>query len=114
MRKRSVERGQLSDSDRSEVGQNIVDFLRRIYPAKTAENVAADTGIAAETVQKMIDRVAMPNTFNFMRLGAAYGPEFMAAAYPRALGWLSEAARTEAQRKLDEEIEALKARRAAL
>ena len=114
MRQASRRSGQLSDECRTEVAQNIIDFLRRAYPVNTAINVAADTGVSAETVQKQIDRVSMPSAFNFMRYGAAYGPEFLAAAYPTQLGWLSDAAREAARRKLDAEIAALEARRAKL
>ena len=88
----SGRRGQLSDDCRTDVAQNIVDFLRRRYPANTAVNVGADTGIPIETVQKMIDRVSMPSGFNLLRLMGTYGPELICAALDQPFEWASKAA----------------------
>lgn len=114
MRQASIRRGQLSDECRADVAQRIIDFLQARHRQKTAENVFAESGIPVETVQKMIDRVSMPNAMNFMRLGAAYGPDFFAAAYPSQLGWLDRAVREERRERLDSAIAAMQAERARL
>lgn len=90
----------MSDDCRTDVAQNILDFLRRLYPANTAINVAADTGIPAETIQKMIDRASMPSGFNLLRLAGHYGAEFLVAAYPNAPRWLDRAHRMEERERL--------------
>lgn len=80
-----------------------------MYPAKTADNVAADTGIAVETVQKMLDRVTAPSVANYTRLWFRYGPEFLLAVHPQAPPWLGRAHHEEEQVRIRAQIAALEA-----
>lgn len=113
MRQASGRGGQLSDDCRTDVAQNIIDFLRRRYPVSTAVNVSADTGIQIETVQKMIDRVSMPSGFNLLRLIGTYGPELMCAALNEPFEWASKAAHEQQVERADRHLaEALAAREA--
>ncbi len=81
------------------------EFLKACHPTKTAQSVAARTGISADTVEKWF-RGASPSFDAAFALFDAYGPEFLAAACP-ALGWLKPALR-------EREIEALRDAQAAL
>ena len=111
MRQASARRGQLSDDCRTDVAQRIVDFLRRLHGSKVAENVFADTGIPAETVQKMIDRVSMPSGLNLLRLLRFYGPALVCAIMDDLPEWVSEAAHAEQVKRADRHLaEALAAR----
>lgn len=84
--------------------------MRRLHPAKTAECVAADLGIAPSTVAKWLERGTTPNGWAFPRFIAAYGPEFLCAVMDHPPAWLDRAAREEEQRRLRAEIAALEAR----
>lgn len=95
MRQSRANTGQLSGADRTEKAELIIAFLRRLYPTKTADNVAADLGCSPETIQKMMDRVSTPNVLTFGRMILAYGPAFMVAVYPNAPKWLDDAHRRE-------------------
>jgi len=81
-----------------------VAYLRALHPLKTADAVAADTGIKADTVRKMLAGVCEPTFRNFTRLLFAYGPEFAACVYPSAPAWLSAAGRAEHQSKLTADL----------
>lgn len=72
-----------------------VAFLRSRYPSKTAESVAADTGIGAETVKKWLDGAARPSWDGALTLVFAYGPAFLAAVCPTSPKWIDEAHRRE-------------------
>lgn len=89
------------------VGERVICFLRNIHPAKTAENVAADTGVAAATVKKWMERSSVPSGLAMMRLIATYGPEFLVAAFPSAPLWLRDASRAYRIAKLSQQQEAL-------
>ena len=100
--------------ERTNVAERMIAFLRQRYPVKTADNVAVDLGCSAETVAKMIERVATPNAVTFGRMILAYGPAFLVAVYPKAPAWLDEAHRRERQealraeqRRIQEQLEAL-------
>lgn len=93
MRQSRASSGQLSVAERTEKAERIIAFLRRLYPMKTAENVAADIGGSAETVQKMMDRGSTPNVVTYGRMILAYGPDFLVAVYPNAPKWLNDAHR---------------------
>lgn len=81
-----------------------VDFLRRLHPVKTADAVAADTGIKADTVRKLLAGVAEPSFRHYSRLLFAYGPEFAACVYERAPAWLRAGVRDQRQRQLEEDL----------
>ncbi len=106
--------GKMSVADRSDVAENVICYLRDRFPVKTAEHVAADTGIKCDTVQKWLDRASLPNGWSMLRLIAAYGPEFLAAGFESAPLWLAKAVREEQLQKLEAEIAALEREKAAL
>lgn len=93
MRQSSQFSGQLSVAHRTDVADRIVAFLRARYPAKTAENVAADIGGAPGTIQKLIDRGSAPSALLFTRLVCAYGASFLRAAIETPPDWVVVAAR---------------------
>lgn len=110
----------MSGSDQTDVAQRIakaeriIAFLRQRYPSKTADNVAADLGCSADTVQKMMDRCSTPNVMTFGRMILQYGPAFLAAVYPKAPQWLDEAHRREMQAALRAEQQRISDQLAAL
>ena len=89
-------------------------FLRRLHPAKTAERVADDTGVPAETVRQWLKGAATPGFGRLFALIDAYGPEFLVAVFPRAPRWLDAAWRAEEQRDLEDQMTAMRARCADL
>ena len=89
-------------------------FLRRIHPAKTADCVAADSGVAVETVRGWLKGAAKPGCKHLLALIGAYGPELLVAMYPNAPRWLQAAQRAERQRATEDELAALTARLADL
>lgn len=96
--------------------ERAVAFLRSRYPSKTAESVAADTGIGAETVKKWLDGSARPAWDSVFPLIFVYGPAFMAAVAPSQPRWLTDAYQREQlaaleaeQARIQSRIQALKA-----
>lgn len=90
------------------VGERVVSFLRSLHPAKTADHVAADTGVSVNTVAKWLERSSVPGGLAILRLAAAYGPEFLVAVYPSAPAWLRETHRQHRIAQLTQQQEALK------
>jgi len=88
----------------------VADFLLARHPAKTAEAVAAETGMSLAAARKLLERRAGCSFVNFVRLVGAYGPAFLVAVMPAVPDWLDEAARAEERRALQHEIESLKRR----
>ena len=68
-----------------------VEFIRKLYPNKTADCVSADTGVPSQTVRRWLEGVAKPSWTAFSRLIFAYGPAFLIAVYPKAPKWLDDA-----------------------
>lgn len=101
---------QLSVKKAADVGTRVIDFLRGLHPTKTADCVFADTGIAAATVAKWLERASVPGGIAIIRLTAVYGPEFLNAIMHSPPAWLDAAARAEEQRKVRAQIAALQAR----
>ena len=92
------------------VGERVCAFLRRTYPQRTAENVAADVrgwNISAFTVRNMLDRQTAPGAILWCALIDAYGPDFLAAAHPKRLGWLDEAARLQRKAEIEAQMAVL-------
>lgn len=94
--------------------EKALEFLRGLYPSKTVENVAYDTGIPSDTVRKWFEGVSKPSWAGLSRLIFAYGPAFLMAVYPKAPSWLDEAHRRERQealraeqRRIQEQLDAL-------
>lgn len=75
-----------------EVVERAAQYLRDLYPAKTAEHVAADTGLSANTVAKWLAGVSYPNGRATIALISTYGAEFLAAVMPERVEWISRAA----------------------
>jgi hypothetical protein len=100
----------LSVKSSTDLAERIVAFLRRRSPFKTGEAVAADTGIAASTIGKWLEGTTVPGGVAFVRLVAAYGPEFLYATMASPPAWLDAAARAERQARLQSEIAALQRR----
>ena len=98
-------------------GTAVAVFLRGLYPTKTAEHVAADIEretvglplrrVKIETIATMLDRNSNPSFEMTIALIGTYGPDFIAAVYPRSLGWLAPA-------RLNEEIADLRRAQAAM
>ena len=79
-----------------------IAFLRRAFPAATAQNVSAVTGIPASTVDKWLRGISAPDSDNLCILAAAFGPRFLAAAMPVARPWLeAETVRHELETAID-------------
>jgi len=106
---------QLPVACRSTAAERIIEFLRRTHPLKTAENVAADTGLGAETVQTWIDRGSAPNVVGLWALVSAYGPDFLCAALGDASpSWLCSAARDAELQRIEAQMQALAAKAESL
>ncbi len=78
-----------------------------MYPVKTADNVAADTGISANTVSKWLDRGSAPTSWAFLRLLSAYGPDLVCAVMDSPPAWLDRAAKEQRRERLEAQIAAL-------
>lgn len=85
-------------------------FLRSVYPSKTADQVAADTGIAAGTVRKWLEAKASPSGAAVVLLTAVYGPEFVCAVMDQPPAWLHENARRAERARIEAQMAVLRAR----
>lgn len=105
----------MSVAERTSAADRVAVYLRRMHPQKTAENVAADTNLNAETVQKWLDRGSMPSAVGLIYLVGAYGPDFLAACMgDKAPEWLTLAGQDAELARLQADREALDARIATL
>lgn len=84
-------------------------YLRRQYPEKTAQNVAARAKLPADTVKKWLLGAALPNGRAMLVLACAFGPEVLVAMLRSPPGWLVEAARAAEQARLEAQVAALRA-----
>lgn len=82
-------------SVRSRVVDRVTAHLRKVHPLKTADAVAADTGLPVTTIRKWLSRESTPNAPAMLMLIGTYGPELLAAALHSPPGWLDSAARAE-------------------
>lgn len=101
-----------------DVGETLVDFLRALYPRKTAESVSADLaglgkGVAASTVAKWLERASVPAGETVLDLIALYGPGFLRVVAP-GLPWVDDAAKQQRRAELHAAQAALEAEIAAL
>ena len=94
------------------LGEHVGEFLRSMYPRKTADMVAADLGISATTVAAWLSGKSVPGGIAIGKLLKAYGPEFGAAVY--GIEWLKQAARDSQVSRLRAERDALDTRLARL
>ena len=69
-------------ADRSAIAERILAFLRARHPSKMADCVSAETGVSANTIRALDERGSAPSVAILYRLSAAYGPDFLAAAFP--------------------------------
>lgn len=92
---------------RLSVGERVCAFLREQHPVKTADNVAADTGIPFNTIKTWLDRASAPNAEGYTALWMAYGPNFLAALADREPAWLQDVRRAQEAAHLKAEIAAL-------
>ncbi|KQP61084.1 transcriptional regulator [Methylobacterium sp. Leaf108] len=98
---------QLGEAERTVVQERTTDFLRSLYPTKTADNVAVDTGISANTISKWLERGSAPASWAFLRLLEAYGPELACAVMADPPAWLDRAAREQKRERLEAQIASL-------
>ncbi len=96
--------------DRTVVADRFANFLRSKYPEKTAEHVAADTGLPVATVQRWLDRGSAPSLWALGKLIGAYDAEVLCAALENPPAWLVAAARQQERERLEREIAELRAR----
>lgn len=92
----------------------VAAHLRRLHPSKTAECVAADIGVPAETVRQWLRGAASPSGPAMLALVGVYGPELLAAALPDAPAWLRRALVAEQRRAAMDEMRALTERLGAM
>lgn len=95
--------------DRTVVADRIAAFLRQKYPTKTAEHVAADTGISAGTVARWLDRGSAPSAWALCRLVGAYDADVLCAILDNPPAWLLAAARQEERERVERQIAQLRA-----
>lgn len=87
--------------------ERVCAFLRAKHPVKTAANVSADTGIAAKTVEKWLERTSSPSWPHGLLLVTAYGPEFLCAVMKHPPGWMTEDGRAERRARVTAQMAAL-------
>ena len=75
-----------------------------MYPAATAQNVAADLGAPLRTVENWITFGAAPSWRWIGPILSVYGPEFLAAVMDAPPCWLVEAKRNAQRERLAREI----------
>lgn len=80
-----------------------LDFLRSKHPLKTAQCVAAETGISFKTVHSWLCGNSKPGWHHTLALIGAYGPEFLAAVCPQSRVWIEPARKLEELRQLEME-----------
>jgi DNA-binding phage protein len=115
MRTSSKAGRKFSAADRTDSVERLGAFLRARHPVKTASNVAADTGVNADTVQKWLDSGCAPSWAAAMALLLAYGAEpFCAALGHDTPTWLTTAGQDAELARMQAEREALDARIASL
>lgn len=90
------------------LGERVSAFLRRMHPTKTADNVAAETGVPVNTIKTWLQRGSAPDAEGYTALWIAYGPEFLEAlAGGRSPDWLVQTRRAHEALQLKAEIAAL-------
>ena len=90
--------------------EGLAAFLRRQHPTKTAQCVAALTGLPADSVKKWINGEVQPSGRAMLAMVCAYGPEFIAAAVRNAPEWCNQDLRAAKIAKLKQEIAELERR----
>lgn len=101
------ESGQKYTQVRADATARLMGHLRRTYPLKTAEAVAAATGWPVGTVRKWLDLTTSPSGPALLALVAAYGADFLGAAFECPPEWLDAGRRADRLARLRAEIAAL-------
>ena len=97
-------------SERTDVAERVVEFLRRRHPVKPAECIASSVCISVSTAQKWIERSSAPSSWMLVKMIHHYGPEFLAAVMGElAPEWLNESAHTERRARIAANIQKLQA-----
>jgi hypothetical protein len=112
MRQSSEKLRHLSEKHRqlSDAGSRVAAFLRARHPQRTADNVAAETGLKSATIAKWLERESAPNGVAMLVLVAVYGPDFLGAAMSAPPAWLSAPMRAAHAELLLAELEDIRAR----
>ena len=96
---------------RASGGDGLAGFLRRRHPSKTAEAVAAETGLPAGSVRKWIYGETTPSLSALAVLAESYGAECLAAAFlGHVPAWLDEAVRVQRRAEYLRQIAETKAK----
>lgn len=97
-----------------DIGERVCAFLRAQHPVKTAEWVAAETGIPAETIAHWLKIDGRPSAAHLLALIGAYEAEFLVSIAPSLGKWLDPVRRErkllELERRrglIDQEIKSL-------
>lgn len=98
---------EIESRERQSLGERVVTFLRARHPMKTADNVAADTGIPVNTVKTWLNRASAPDGDGYTKLWVAYGLDFLAALPDVQPPWLQDIRRELEAAHLKAEIAAL-------
>ena len=93
-----------------ELRDRVTSYLRRLYPNKPVDNVAADLGIAPDTVRKWFARENTPNGPTVVWMILYYGPEILAAITKKPPDWLDSAVQARKQAAIRAQIQALQDR----
>lgn len=96
--------GKLCSTAGQDCGRRLIDFLRETYPRKTAECVAADTGIPATNVAKWLSGASLPGFRAMMALIIAYDIDFWAAVVPNPPACVVRAKADQQIRELEDGI----------
>lgn len=106
---------QMSATERTEVAERVVAYLRRQHPTNTAKHVAQRTGHNVETVQKLLERCSMPSGVFLLDLMVAYEADFLVEIMRDAApAWVAEANRLSRQAALEAQLSAVQSELAAL
>lgn len=92
----------------------LAQFLRRRHPHCAADYVARAAGIPAATVKDWLQLRCRPSTRHFLTLVGRYGAPLIAACWPDAPDFVLAACQAARLARLDDDIAALHAERAAL
>lgn len=88
----------------------LATFFRKKYPTATAANVARDLDVSLRTAEGWLgSNPSAPRAAVVLRGVLVYGPEFLAVLLPETPDWLTEAAQNEADARLRDQINTLKA-----
>ena len=95
--------------DRTVVADRVAAFLRAKYPLKTADNVAADTGLPAATISRWLDRGSAPSLWALSKLVGAYDADVLLVILDHPPSWLIDEARRQERDRIERQIATLRA-----